>query len=111
MDPSVEHTFAADKFTIVECSKDGYCTVSSIVTCLKNTDRHFVHSKTLLLEMIKGEIMNNLPYYGEFLELDEYSVRIQLDQYIRGDYGTSVGDVVIIALDVTIFILTAKVDT
>ena len=59
--------------------------------------------------------MNNLPYYGEFLELDEYSVRIQLDQYIRGDYGTSVGDVVIIALanilDVTIFILTAKDDT
>ena len=98
IDPEIKSTHNFSDLGIIPSKGDDHCILSSVISCMKHQNVHKVPSKYDLLNAIEFEILNNLDYYGRFLEANKDCVK-ELDDYrSMRKYSSATNDLVLIAL-------------
>ena len=98
IDPEIKSTYNFSDLRIIPSKGDGHCILSSVVSCMKHKNIHKVTSKNDLLNAIEFKILNNLDYYGRFLEADKDRVKELVDYGSMRKYSSATNDLVLIAL-------------
>ena len=102
-DPSIRKEYKKKELKILHSKGDGYCILHSTIRCMEELKGKetvtFVPNIRQLLDMVELEVLNNLAYYGSFINFAEVDFVEELSKYRHlKSYSNDTNDIVLFAL-------------
>ena len=97
-DLDVTRTYSCAALKFAKSPNDGNCVIHAVLCCMRCIAVKAMSSTIELLNLVKFEVLNNIEYYGGFLNFTETNFVEELDPHIAtNQYSSGTIDVVLSA--------------
>ena len=99
IDPDVMKSYPKLLLEVIKETGDGHCILHAVREEMRHRNVKAIPSNSELLTMIKYEVLNNLDYYGKFINSADVDFVHELERYAdQKSYGSDTNNLVLSAI-------------